>query len=128
MRRPNRQWQTDDIKQLVERICGNLDTELSVSTSVARGSYDTTWIYVNYKPYGGETDWLTIVGFQTTHRDNRIDRDDIAAEMIEMRSIHSDSDGGIETEHEVLNTAAFRIKKALKALGWSVVPRVLAIG
>ncbi len=111
-------WKTDEIKTLATEICCDLDNPLlAVSIGGAGGDWDTNRVFIHF-----EDDFVSICGFNTSNFDSyTINRDDVEAEMIEMTSCHSSSGDGVDTKHEPLMLASWRLKQRLEKSGWCVV-------
>lgn len=116
-------WKTEEMIALTREIVAGMPEPdrylFSVDSLEADGDVDTEKVIVFYTLH----DFVTFCGFHTSNR-YQANRSDVEAEMIELLSQHADSRGGVETEHEPLAIFAFRLKKALNKLGWSVVPKL----
>ena len=110
------------MKALAEIFCkgvqdGVKPAALHVEVGGAGGDWDTSCIQITYKD-----DFVQFCGFNTGGVDAYGDnRDDVEAEMIEMSSCHADSGDGVDTKHEALMLASWRLKQRLEQMGWCVV-------
>lgn len=117
-----KRWITKDIIALVKRTIA--DPTAVVEPTDAGGDVDGQGVIISLP---GIEDSLTITPFRADgeyYQDSDGDRSNIDAEMLELRNLNSDSDGGVQTRNEQLAIAGTRLRIALQNEGWDVVPHL----
>jgi hypothetical protein len=116
-----KRWITKDIIALVKRTIA--DPTVVVKPIEAGGDVDGQGVSISLP--GDDDDGLTIRPFRADGKyygREDGDRSNIDAEMLELQSLNSDSDGGVQTRNEQLAIAGTRLRIALQNEGWQVVP------
>ena len=116
-------WSTYVIEQLCQKYTTS-SARVRVTAEPPGGDYDTTNVRIAFP---GSDDGITIVGFvdfgsvdDLEMQDNELD-DCERINVIELRTLQTDSRGGIQTRDKTVRDVAFAIRDELEDLGFRVV-------